>query len=83
MPKNCRPCSRRRRPSADKVPCYVQQEPARKLKNLQNIPVLLMSMDGSYHRQYDHCLAKWLNQAGVKTQYVEPESAGISGNGHR
>ena len=25
-------------PSADKVPCYVQQEPARKLKNLQNIP---------------------------------------------
>jgi pimeloyl-ACP methyl ester carboxylesterase len=69
-------------PSADKVPCYVQQEPARKLKNLQNIPVLLMSMDGSYHRQYDHCLAKWLNQAGVKTQYVEPESAGISGNGH-
>lgn len=69
-------------PSADKVPCYVQQEPARKLKNLQNIPVLLMSMDGSYHRQYDHCLAKWLTQAGVKTQYVEPESAGISGNGH-
>jgi len=69
-------------PSADKVPCYVQQEPARKLKNLQNIPVLLMSMDGSYHREYDHCLAKWLNQAGVKTQYVEPESAGISGNGH-
>ena len=41
-----------------------------------------MSMDGSYHRQYDHCLAKWLNQAGVKTQYVEPETAGISGNGH-
>jgi pimeloyl-ACP methyl ester carboxylesterase len=69
-------------PSADKVPCYVQQEPARKLKNLQNIPVLLMSFDGSYHRQFDHCLAKWLNQAGVKTQYVEPESAGLSGNGH-
>jgi len=70
-------------PSADKVPCYVQQEPARKLKNLQNIPVLFMSMDGSYHRQYDHCLAKWLNQAGVKTQYVEEETAGMSGNGHQ
>ena len=28
-------------PAADKVPCYVQQEPARKLKNLQNIPVLV------------------------------------------
>jgi pimeloyl-ACP methyl ester carboxylesterase len=69
-------------PSSDKVPCYVQQEPARKLKNLQNIPVLFMSMDGSYHRQYDHCLAKWLNQAGVKTQYVEEETAGMTGNGH-
>ena len=69
-------------PSPDKVPCYVQQEPARQLKNLARIPVLFLSMDGSYHRSYDHCLAKWLNQAGVKTQYVEPESAGISGNSH-
>jgi pimeloyl-ACP methyl ester carboxylesterase len=69
-------------PAADKVPCYVQQEPARKLKNLQNIPVMLMVADGSYHRQYDHCLAKWLNQAGVKTEYVEMETAGLSGNGH-
>ena len=34
-------------PSADKVPCYVQQEPARKLKNLQNIPVLLMVGTGA------------------------------------
>jgi pimeloyl-ACP methyl ester carboxylesterase len=69
-------------PGADKVPCYVQQEPARRLKNLQSIPVLLMVADGSYHRQYDHCLAKWLNQAGVKTEYVEMETVGLSGNGH-
>src|SRR5688572_12924456 len=69
-------------PAADKVPCYVQQEPARKLKNLQNIPVLFMVGEGSYHRIYDHCLAKWLNQAGVKTEYVEMERAGMPGNGH-
>jgi pimeloyl-ACP methyl ester carboxylesterase len=69
-------------PSPDKVPCYVQQEPARKLKNLQNIPVLFLNGDGGYHRQYDHCLAKWLNQAGVKTEYVEMEHAGLGGNGH-
>ena len=43
-------------PAPDKVPCYVQQEPARKLKNLQNIPVLFMVGEGSYHRIYDHCL---------------------------
>lgn len=69
-------------PSPDKVPCYLQQEPARKLKNLQGIPVLLLSMDASYHRAYDHCLAAWLNQAGVKTQYVEEETVGLSGNSH-
>jgi pimeloyl-ACP methyl ester carboxylesterase len=69
-------------PAPDKVPCYVQQEPARKLKNLQNIPVLFMVGEGSYHRIYDHCLAKWLNQAGVKTEYVEMETAGLRGNGH-
>ena len=33
-------------PAPDKVPCYVQQEPARKLKNLQNIPVLFMVGEG-------------------------------------
>jgi pimeloyl-ACP methyl ester carboxylesterase len=69
-------------PAADKVPCYVQQEPARKLKNLQSIPVLFMVGEGSYHRIYDHCLAKWLTQAGVKTEYVEMEKAGLPGNGH-
>jgi pimeloyl-ACP methyl ester carboxylesterase len=67
---------------ADKVPCYVQQEPARRLKNLQRIPVLFLNGEGSYHRIYDHCLAKWLNQAGVKAQYVEMERAGMPGNGH-
>ncbi len=60
-------------PASDKVPCYVQQQPARKLKNLQSIPVLFMVGEGSYHRIYDHCLARWLNEAGVKTEYVEME----------
>ena len=65
-----------------KVGCYVQREPARKLKNLQTIPVLFLSGEGGYHREYDHCLAKWLNQAGVKTEYVELEKVGLTGNGH-
>ena len=70
------------KPEPGKVACYLQQEPARKLKNLQNIPVLFLNGDGGYHRIFDHCLAKWLNQAGVKTDYVEMENAGMSGNGH-
>ncbi len=65
-----------------KVPCYLQREPARKLVNLQSIPVLFLNGEGGYHRVYDHCLAKWLNQAGVKTEYVEMEKAGMPGNGH-
>ena len=81
-PKELQTTLEARAPSPDKVPCYVQQEPARTLKNLQRIPVLFLSMDASYHRAYDHCLARWLNQAGVKTQYVETETAGLSGNSH-
>jgi len=65
-----------------KVACYVQQEPARKLKNLQNVPVLFLNGEGGYHRVYDHCLAKWLTQAGVATEYIEMEKAGLTGNGH-
>jgi pimeloyl-ACP methyl ester carboxylesterase len=66
----------------DVVPCYVQKEPAHKLVNLEKIPVVYLSAEGGYHREYDPCLAKWLNQAGVHTQFVRLEDAGIHGNGH-
>ena len=66
----------------DVVPCYVQKEPARKLVNLEKIPVVYLSAEGGYHRVFDHCMAKWLNQAGVKTQFVRLEDVGIHGNGH-
>jgi pimeloyl-ACP methyl ester carboxylesterase len=64
------------------VACYVQQEPARNLVNLKKIPVVYLSAEGGYHRVFDHCLAKWLNQAGVKTQFVRMEEVGLRGNGH-
>jgi pimeloyl-ACP methyl ester carboxylesterase len=66
----------------DVVPCYLQKEPARRLVNLAGIPVAYLSAEGGYHREYDHCLAKWLNQAGVKTQFVRMEEVGLRGNGH-
>lgn len=66
----------------DVVPCYVQKEPAHKLVNLEKIPVVYLSSEGGYHREYDPCLAKWLNQAGVHTQFVRLEDVGIHGNGH-
>ena len=66
----------------DLVPCYRQVEPARQLANLADIPVLFMNADGGYHRIFDHCLANWLNQAGVQTEYVRMEDVGLAGNGH-
>ena len=67
----------------DLIPCWVQKEPAHKLVNLEGIPVLNVSGEASYHRPYAHCIAKWLNQAGVKTKYVNLEDVGIRGNGHQ
>jgi pimeloyl-ACP methyl ester carboxylesterase len=66
----------------DLIPCWIQKEPARKLVNLEGIPVLDVSGEASYHRPYSHCVAKWLNQAGVKTTYVNLEDVGLRGNGH-
>ncbi len=64
------------------LPCYQQVEPARQLVNLTDIPVLFMNGEGGYHRIFDHCLANWLNQAGVDTEYVRMEDVGLPGNGH-
>jgi pimeloyl-ACP methyl ester carboxylesterase len=64
------------------VPCYRQVEPARQLVGLQDIPVLFLNGEGGYHRIFDHCLADWLNQAGMQTEYVRLEEAGMPGNGH-
>jgi hypothetical protein len=45
--------------------------------------VLNVSGEASYHRPYARCIAKWLNQAGVKTTYVNLEDVGLPGNGHQ
>ena len=62
--------------------CYVQQEPAHRLVNLLDIPVLVLSPEAGQHRTFDLCDAKWLTQAGVKTTYVKLEDVGLPGNGH-
>jgi hypothetical protein len=66
----------------DEVRCWMQVEPARKLVNFQDIKVLAISGNGTYHRVYDPCIPKWLNQAGVETDFIRLEDVGISGNGH-
>jgi pimeloyl-ACP methyl ester carboxylesterase len=66
----------------DEVGCYLQDEPARKLVNFQNLRILSLSAEGTYHRVYDPCIPKWLNQAGAKDDFVRLEDVGIRGNQH-
>ena len=66
----------------DLFACWMQKAPARQLINLKNIPVMVMAAEASYHQAYDHCTAKYLNQAGVKTEYIRLQDKGIHGNGH-
>ena len=66
----------------DLVACWVQKEPARQLVNLKGIPTMILVSEASYHAVFDHCTAKWANQAGVKTDFIRLEERGIRGNGH-
>ncbi len=64
------------------VACKLQAEPARKLVSLQGVRVMIFAAEASYHAIYDHCTAKFLNQAGVKTDFIRLEDVGLRGNGH-
>ncbi|MBV8754197.1 MAG: alpha/beta fold hydrolase [Hyphomicrobiales bacterium] len=62
--------------------CWMQKTPARQLVNLKNIPAVVVAAEASYHSVYDHCTVKYLNQAGMKVEYVPLAEKGIHGNGH-
>jgi pimeloyl-ACP methyl ester carboxylesterase len=68
--------------ASGRLPCYLQTQPVHRLENLAHIPVALVSGEAGYHRVFDACTAKWLQQAGVPTDYIELESRGLHGNGH-
>jgi hypothetical protein len=41
-----------------------------------------MGAEASFHAIYGHCTAKYLTQAGTKTEFVRLQDKGIRGNGH-
>jgi pimeloyl-ACP methyl ester carboxylesterase len=62
---------------------WLQAEPARKLPNLAQVPILIVVGEASYHAAYDHCTAAYLRQAGVPVTFIHlAKDAGIRGNGH-
>jgi pimeloyl-ACP methyl ester carboxylesterase len=65
-----------------KVQGWLQQEPARKLRHLDRIPLLILTAEASYHAPYDHATVAYLRQAGVPVDFIELSSLGIHGNGH-
>ncbi|EUC33081.1 hypothetical protein COCCADRAFT_97116 [Bipolaris zeicola 26-R-13] len=67
---------------AEHVDCIMQAEPAKKLVNLAQVPVLLVTAEASYHAPYDYCTVGYLRQAGVQVQDMELADVGIRGNGH-
>jgi pimeloyl-ACP methyl ester carboxylesterase len=62
--------------------CTMQKAPARQLPNLKGIPIVVIAGEASYHRLYDHCTVKYLNQAGAKAEWMPLDAKGIHGNGH-
>ena len=66
----------------DEVGCYLQDEPVHKLVSFENMRILSLSAEGTYHRVFDVCIPKWLNQAGAKDDFVRLEDVGIHGNMH-
>lgn len=68
--------------AADLFGCWMQKAPARQLPNLKKVPVMVMVAEASYHAVYDHCTARYLQQAGVPTDFVALKDQGIRGNSH-
>jgi pimeloyl-ACP methyl ester carboxylesterase len=66
----------------DLVRCWLQPAPARRLPNLQQIPIVIVVSEASYHAPYDHCTSRYLEQAGVRHEFVRLPDVGIRGNGH-
>lgn len=66
----------------DLMQCWLQKAPARRLANLSRIPVVILTGEASYHAPYDHCTARYLEQAGVPTTFIRLADRGIRGNGH-
>ncbi|KAF4965642.1 hypothetical protein FSARC_6579 [Fusarium sarcochroum] len=55
----------------------------RRLVNLQDKPILIVTGEASYHMPYEHCTAAYFRQAGcTKTELIELGTIGIHGNGH-
>jgi pimeloyl-ACP methyl ester carboxylesterase len=64
------------------VRCWVQAASARQLPNLKRMPQLLVVGEASAASDTNHCVSRYLTQAGVENTWVNLGDVGIHGNGH-
>lgn len=67
-------------PEAQRPAYRLQAEPARRLKNLARVPVLLVSGEFDGRRQTPS-IAEYLRQAGCPAEHLRLQDRGIRGNG--
>ena len=54
----------------------------RRLVNLVDVPIAIVTAPASYHWPYDHATVAFLRQCGCTVEHIELETVGITGNGH-
>jgi pimeloyl-ACP methyl ester carboxylesterase len=69
-------------PEAGVSAYLLQEEPARKLKNLQNIPIVIVTAEASFASPGNPGGIAYFKQAGCKAEELRLVDHGIHGNGH-
>jgi pimeloyl-ACP methyl ester carboxylesterase len=63
-------------------PYRLQEEPARKLKNLQGIPIVIVTAEASFASPGNPGAIAFLKQAGCRAEELRLAEHGVHGNGH-
>jgi pimeloyl-ACP methyl ester carboxylesterase len=69
-------------PYPGREPMTLQEEPARKLANLQEIPIAVVSAEASWFSHNDGHTVQYLRQAGCTAEHIRLADHGVHGNGH-
>lgn len=62
--------------------CHLQAGDPKRLANFQDVAILVVTGSASRQTAFDHCTARYLQQAGVDAEHLRLEDVGIRGNSH-
>lgn len=69
-------------PGEGLVAYKVQAEPARRLPNLADFPLVVLTAEASWMAGDNHATVEFLRQAGTRVEHLRLEQCSIHGNGH-